>query len=227
MASIITAWVATHTGLPSLQVSGPGVVRAGDRVVAALGTGTHLLSDPLAPIGVPVVYTLGASTATLTRAPLPGRWGSVTDARGRGVASASWQNDGDPEGWDAQATRFPSGAVRWPLVDRPVSGSVRLRVYDPADRPALLALVRRRSPLILCTRGPVAGVDPVRHILVNRISDSRLTPAGLRDITVQFESLPVRSSGLVAPVVTWGEAAALGWRNLSAIGYAQAIAGMP
>lgn len=227
MGSIITAWVAAHTGLPSLRVSGPGVVRAGDRVVATLGAGTHLLSDPLAPIGVPVAYTLDADTATLTRAPLPGRWGSVTDSRGRGVASASWQDDGDPEAWDPDATRYPSGAVRWPLVDRPVSGSARLRVYDPADRPALLAVLRRRSPLILCTRGPVAGVDPVRHVLVTGQSDSRLTPAGMRDVTVRFESLPVPAAGLPAPVVTWGEAAALGWQHLSAIGYARAIAGMP
>lgn len=227
MGSIITAWVATHTGLPSLRVSGPGAVRAGDRVVATLGAGAHLLSDPLAPAGVETIYTLDASTATLTRRAAGRRRAIVTDARGRGTELAELADTGDSTDWDPGATRFPSGAVRYSMHERPIAGSTVLRTMSPAAHRAVLEVVRRRRPLILATGAPVDGLDPVRYVLVRDVASTLLGGGAMQVVTIRWESLPVPSRGLAAPVVTWGEAKALGWQHLSAVGYAQAIAGMP
>ena len=227
MASISKAWVAAHTGLPSLQVSGPGTVRAGDRVVATLGAGTHLLSDPLAAAGAPTLYTLDASTATLTRRAAGRRRAIVTDARGRGTSLAELADTGDPTDWDPGATRYPSGAVRYSMQERPVSGSTVLRTTSPAAHRAVLDVVRRRRPLILAAGAPVDALDPVRYVLVRDVATALLGGGYMQVVTIRWETLPIPASGLVAPVVTWGEAAALGWQHLSAIGYARAIAGMP
>lgn len=227
MASIIAAWVATHTGLPSLHVSGPGIVWAGNRVVAKLGAGTHLFCDPLAPAGTATKYRIGTSTATLTRRPESPAAVLVTDAHGRGLLTGFHDRNDDPVKWDAGATRFPSGAVRFPTTAPPETGETRLVLPNPGDLPALERAVRSRMATIIATPEPIRGLPAVRHVLVTSVARARRGVTGTLALTLTWESLPVPASGLAAPVVTWGEAESLGWQRLSAVGYARAIAGMP
>ncbi len=78
---VLSGWIAAHTGMPSLRVTVPGPVYAGDRLLVNTSRLPALISDPLAPLGVPTVYRQGEHEVTLVR-PDTG-FHMVTDRDGR------------------------------------------------------------------------------------------------------------------------------------------------
>ena len=221
----VIAWVASHTGLPSIYSSTPVRVSVGDRVLAD-GSAPVLLSDALAEPGVPTTYTVGSASYTLTRAVGSRSGGVLTDATGRGVAGLVAVDNDDPVDWKSTITRFSPRSWRWSLTDEPVSGQSQVTLVDPSLESEVWATLRRHSVLVVGPARPTPGV-PMRCVTVDSVSRKRLGVAGMLSFDVSWTEAEGASGS--APVVTWSEWASLGqgWQAKSAVQLAHDIAGMP
>lgn len=223
---VVKAWVAKHTGLPSIYSDVPvRVETVGGRVLAD-GTAPVLVSDALAEPGVPTTYTIGGTLRTLTRATGPAWGGLLTTATGRGVQGLIMANNEDATEWKSTISRFSSRSRRWSLEDNPVTGAALMVLADPTLESHVWDVVRRRSVLVVGPAAPTAGV-PMRCVTVNSVGRKRIGADGTLSFEIQWtEALGVSGT---APVVTWGEYAALGqgWQHYSALDLCRMIAGMP
>lgn len=197
----VTAWVAAHTGLPSIYSDTAVRVSCGDRVLAD-GSGPVLLSDALAAPGVPTTYTVGSETVTLTRASGAAWGGLVTDAKGRGVPCLIMSNNEDPSDWKSTVSRFSSRSRRWSLEDNPVTGAALMVLTDPTLESVVWDVVRRRSVLVIGPAAQTVGV-PMRCVTVDSVGRKRIGADGTLSFEIHWtEALGVSGA---APVVTWGE----------------------
>lgn len=221
----LLGWVATHTGLPSLRVDGPTTVHAGDRTLAVLPTGQHLLSDALAVPGAPTVYRAGSDSVTLERTAEVDPSAVVTDAAGRAMAGLRHFDNSVPVDWRSSVTRFNSRVARWSIQDPPATGVSVVLLTDHELEPEAWRLLKRHGQLIIAQPTPTPGV-PMRIVTVDGVRRELFSPDGW----IRFEISWTELLGVAgaAPVVTWGEWAALGhgWQALSALQVAQAVAGM-
>lgn len=250
-------WVARHTGMPSLRIPttagtwGQVTATSGGRQWVAwrgLGTGADVLvSDPLAPVGQAVTYSLGARSVTLTRATLGGH--AVTDRCGRTVAVVRLTGDDQIAHDPGVSALSTSGGVadRWPLMASPVVVSMEALTVGAATA-AMRSLLTRRARLVVLHDPSVCEVRGcdiplVRDVVVSAASESR-TGAVMRatrawSLTLQDRTgLPeVAAPGGPAggpavpgaPVVSWGEWQALdgGWAHRTYVELCQLVAGMP
>ena len=233
---MITGWIATHTGLPSLRVVAEStkvqVLRDGELWFTVAAGETRLVSDAAAPLGTPVVYAAGAEAVTLTRADT-GRH-MVTDIRGRNQARVRAVGNDD--------TEIPSGVsffdqgrpvARWPLARQYETGEMIVRT-DAVDTAVLRELAHTKSP-VFSLHSPSAceiedcDIPAVRQIVLTSANNQRTgrIDRAVREWNLQWRETDV-SSGL-APVVTWGEYAAAsdGWTHESYEDLCQRIGGMP
>lgn len=217
---VVKAWVAAHTGLPSIYSDTAVRVTCGDRVLAD-GSGPVLLSDALAEPGVATTYTVGSETVTLTRRD-DGHM--LTNARGRGRVSLAWLGDDEDE-WDPRISMFdPSGVrspvSRWSLRPSTPTGTLNARTLaDQTQAMRDLVGADHRGPVIAIhsqreCQVPECDIPPVRMVV---LGEARSQRSARVDVAARSWSLPyravdpreTRSSG-VAPVITWGEWQALG-----------------
>lgn len=221
----VRAWVASHTGLPSIYSDAPVRVTVGDRVLAD-GSGPVLVSDALAEPGVEAIYTVGSATYGLTRAVGSASGALLTDATGRGVPGLIAVGNGDPVSWKSTIARFSPRSWRWSAVDDPASGTSQVMLVDPSREADLWDVLKRHSVLVVGPARPAPGV-PVRCVTVDSVSRTRMGVEGLLSFEVSWTEA-VGASG-ASPVVTWGEWQAYdgGWKNRTALELAHLIAGMP
>ena len=233
---MITGWIATHTGLPSLRVvaetAKAQVLRDGELWFTVAAGETRLVSDAAAPLGTPVTYTAGGETVTLTRADSGKHL--VTDVQGRNQARV--------RAGGADDTEIPSGVAffdhgrpfaRWPLARQYETGEMVVRT-DSEDTHALAELAHVKSPVFslhspsVCEI-PDCDIPSVRQIVLTSANNQR---TGRVDRAVREWDLSWRetdqSKGL-APVVTWGEYAAAsdGWTGESYVDLCRRVGGMP
>lgn len=235
----VTAWVAAHTGLPSIYSDTPVKVTCGDRVLAD-GIGPVLLSDALAAPGVPTTYTVGSQTVELTRRD-DGHM--LTNAHGRGRVSLAWLGDDEDE-WDPRIAMFdPSGVrspvSRWTLRPSTPTGTLRARTLtDQTQAMRDLVGADRRGPVIAVhspreCQVPDCDIPPVRLVVLGASQSQRSARV---DVAARSWSLPYRAVDPretkmpgAAPVVTWGEWHALGegWQDRTMLDLCRLVAGMP
>lgn len=227
----LSGWTATHTGLPSLRVTGPCVVRAGDRVVAVVGDETVIVSDPLAVPGVNS-YTEGTTTIQVSRRD-DGH--VVTDAFGRRVVHTAVLGN-DQDSYDSGIVTFGnSNAVRWPIRRPKITGTLEVRTEgESTERLRELAQARSSMVIIHSPRDcqiPGCDISPVRHVLALGASSQR---DGVVTSARRTWSIPWREQGedaaKPAPVVTWGEYAAASDGKFTDESYeeiCQRVGGMP
>ena len=247
-------WTATHTGLPSLRFPSTAGVRwqvvgrAGGRSwVAGRGVGHGddvILSDPLAPVGVAVVYHAGSESVTLTRASMGSHL--ITDSTGHVVSRVRWVGDDSRTVNVALSSLSTARGVadRWPLVQPPETVTMEC-LTDGADTATLRALAAVHDTIVvvhdqtLC-RIPGCDVKPIRACVVSRASESRARniAAATRSWSLTLEDRPGlvnetspggRIAPFHAPVVTWGEWQALdgGWAHRTYLELCQLVAGLP
>ena len=233
---MITGWIATHTGLPSLRVVAESakvqVLRDGELWFTVAAGEVRLVSDAAAPLGTPVVYTAGAEAVTLTRADT-GRH-MVTDIRGRNQASVRAVGNDDTEMPSGVAFFDPGRSfARWPLARQYETGELVVRT-DLEDTAALAELAHAKSPVFSmhspsACEIPDCDIPPVRQIVLTSARNQRTgrIDRAVREWDLQWRETD-ESSG-VAPVVTWGEYAAAsdGWTGESYGDICRRIAGMP
>jgi hypothetical protein len=214
---VMKAWVASHTGLPSIYSDAPvRVETVGGRVLAD-GSGPVLLSDALAEPGVPTTYTIGGTLRTLTRATGPAWGGLLTTATGRGVPGLIMVNNEDSTEWKSTISRFSARSHRWSLEDNPLTGTALMVLTDPAQEPEMWDVVRRRSVLVIGPAAQTVGV-PMRCVTVDSVGRKRVGADGTLSFEIQWtEALGVSGA---APVVTWGEWGAYGEALLAKWGVA-------
>lgn len=231
-------WVARHTGLPSVRPAGPGQVWAGERLLTvARGAGQDVapVSDPLAPVGVPVTYVQGREQVTLVRsapAGVPLSLGTVTTVTGRTVPGLCWVADGAPASYPTAVEVSAALSVRWPLVSPPVTGSSDLVLLEPQRLDEAVSLLRAHAPVVLLAPASASGLPPVRTVVVTGISSRRLGTGGQTRLKVTWSERPPGApagGGCGAPVVTWGEWQALdhGWARRTYLDLCRVVAGMP
>ena len=222
----ISGWTAAHTGLPSLRVTGPCVVRAGDRVVAVVGDETVIVSDPLAVPGVNS-YTDGETTVVVTRrVGIP--WHAIfTNASGRGVEGLLYVNNSDPVGYSPSVTQFNRRVARWSIEPPPRTGTGVLVLTDPSLEDAVWETCRAREHVVIAPAKETPGV-PLRSVIITGISRSRISASGVLQFEISWSEFEPSSSA--APVVTWGEYAAASDGKFTDESYeeiCQRVAGMP
>lgn len=228
MAVTVTAWTASHTGLPSFRIVTDiaVTVAAGQRKVAALEPGDHLLSDAFADPGATTLYTIGAGSFLVARMSGVPVEAVFTDVRGRGVAGLLYQANADPIDFRPNVVQFNRTVTRWPAEVPPVSGRGVLIMTDPSREPDVWRVCQARSKAIL-SPSHTSPDDPLRTIVVTGVRRSRLKKAGWLEFEVSWTETDAPAT--VAPVVTWGEWAGLGtgWRSKSLVQVARDLAGMP
>lgn len=228
----LKGWIGEVSGLPSLLVDGPATVTAGERVLAVVGPGQHLIADALAAPGVPVTYRAGSDSVSLTR-PVGDWYGvHVAGRDGRSVPGLIYVSNEDPVDWDAHVERV-AGVTRWGQRDKPATGSGVI-ACEPTQERALWATLQAHAPIMLIPAAPTDGVPP-RTVVVTGVSRKRLHDT-LIEVTVKWSEHkgPAVGTGAV-PVTTWGEWAAwgaahpseAGWRAWSALEVAKRVQGMP
>ena len=239
---VVAAWVAKHTGLPSLRFpttagkrwSVPASDAAGRTWTAASGMGTGaeaLFSDALAAPGVPASYTLPTGNAhTLTRAETEWWRGMVSGLDGRTVPDLAWEDAKDSREWSSSVKRFNARVSRWALEDEAVTGSATLTLFDPSRVDVVWAMLRAHAPLVVHPGVPTPLL-PSRAVTVDKVAASRLAD-DVAQFSVSWSELPWDSpmlSGSGAPVVSWGEWQALdgGWAHRTYLELCQLVAGMP
>ena len=238
----LVGWVGTESGLPSLLADGPGNLMAGQRLLARLGDGRHMVADALAAPGERITYRLGSASVELER-PISPEWASVHVADGSGRTPEGMFMDGnqDPISWETTMTRHETGAVRWSLHDKPTTGTYMLTV-PIASEADLWRTLRAREPITVTPLAPTDGVPP-RIVLVDGVSRKRLSD-NLLEVTVTWTEatgaarvsasrVPGGRDGAV-PAVIWGEwaranarAGTPGWRRGTQESIARQIQGMP
>ena len=228
MAVTVTAWTASHTGLPSFRVVTDATVSvtAGERVVTRLDAGDHMFSDAFAEPGVSTPYRIGGSTYPVARTSGLPVDAVFTDVQGRGVAGLLYQANADPIDFRPNVVQFNRAVTRWPVEVPPVSGRGVLIMTDPSREPDVWRVCQARSKAIL-SPSHTSPDDPLRTIVVTGVRRSRLKKAGWLEFEVSWTETDAPAT--VAPVVTWGEWAGLGtgWRSKSLVQVARDLAGMP
>lgn len=241
-------WVAKHTGLPSMRPDTPDVtittadgrdVNRGLRESATIRDWVTAVSDPLAPVGVPVTYRASdGAQATLTRtAPAGCEKGLITGLDGRPIPGLRVHDTEDPRRWTSAASIYDTGAVRWPLRQPYATGSGTMSMWDPTGRDLVEALIRSAQPLLLVDTTGEPGVDPVRMIIIDDERRERHGRPGMLTWDITWTEVPPEDWGRWSggcPVVTWGEwqhygatTGPAGWQAWSADVVRQRIAGMP
>lgn len=232
----LSGWVAKHTGLPSIYVTTPGEVYAGDRLLV-VAEGHTIVSDVLAPAGTSVTYRQGGSSVTLTRAKTSPELATITGLDGQGFTGIYWHNEGDDTEWESTGHRFDSGVTYWPLRKNPRTGSATLVLDNPAERERMWGLLSSNQPLIISTGDAVPGVPPVRAIVVSSVKADRASWDGVARFQVSWTEVPLDSPTLANPdggtgavrVVTWGSWDKLdrSWQPRTYRDLCKLIAGMP
>lgn len=230
----LKGWIGAASGLPSLLVDGPATVTAGDRVLARLGEGHHLVADGLAMPGVEVTYRAGEDEVTLTRP--AGDWYGVHVAGrdGRSAPGLIYVSNEDPLEWSSKASRV-GGVTRWALRDEPETGSGVIACHPDAEAYVWWVL-QGHHPIMLIPAAPTAGVPP-RMVIVTGVSRKRLID-DLIELTVKWTAHEPRTGDSpmgAVPVTTWGEWADYGeahpetpgWQAWSALEVARRVQGMP
>ena len=232
---VLSGWIAAHTGMPSLRVTVPGPVYAGDRLLVNPSRLPALISDPLAPPGVPTVYRQGEHQVTLVR-PDTG-FHMVTDRDGRTpVRIALLGDDATDQGTgvsffdpDTGGPSIPSW--RYGILDS--TGTLEARTAG-ADTRVMLELVRAKCPIIQlhsprACQIPECDIPPVRVILAQsaRYARDGVVSRARREWSIPWTEY--RGETGAAPVVTWGEyeAHSQGWTEDSYEDLCRRIAGMP
>lgn len=256
-------WITTHTRVPAFYASGEGWVSADHHILgsarprwlAEVKAGDAVLvSDPGAPVGVPITYRFGSESVVLTR-PGVAKQGAldyhqmVVTADGELVADVGvlW---GDPRSHETGAvvhtSALGSHIPRYTLGVEPEWGTLQM-VSRKAGTEVLRRMVGARQPLWVI-HNPAAcipeGCDVEGSRLIVPISMSEVL-SERRDVYTRVwdveyqrvpdsigESFPRRIVG--GPVVTWGQwhnwgkkNRPAGWQSWSAIEVARRIAGMP
>lgn len=230
----LKGWIGTTSGLPSLLVDGPATVTAGDRVLARLGEGQHLVADALAAPGVETTYRAGEDEVTLTRP--AGYWYGVYVAGrdGRSAPGLIYVSNEDPLEWSSKVSRV-GGVTRWALRDEPETGSGVI-VCHPDAEAYVWWVLQSHHPIMLIPAAPTAGVPP-RMVVVTGVSRKRLID-DLIELTVKWAAHEPRTGDSpmgAVPVTTWGEwqdygeahPDTPGWQAWSAIEVARRVQGMP
>lgn len=230
----LKGWIGTTSGLPSLLVDGPVTVTAGDRVLARLGEGQHLIADGLAAPGVETTYRAGGGTVSLTRP--TGDWFGVHVAGrdGRSAPGLIYVSNEDPVEWSSKVSRV-GGVTRWALRDEPETGSGVIACHPDAE-PYLWWVLQSHAPIMLIPAAPTAGVPP-RMVIVTGVSRKRLID-DLIELTVKWTAHESRTDSEpqgAVPVTTWGEwqdygeshPETPGWQAWSALEVAKRVQGMP
>lgn len=230
----LKGWIGTTSELPSLLVDGPATVTAGDRVLARLGEGQHLVADALAAPGAETTYRAGEDEVTLTR-PVGDWYGVYVAGRdGRSTPGLIYVSNEDPVEWSSKASRV-GGVTRWALRDEPETGSGVIACH-PDYEPYLWWVLQSHHPIMLIPSAPTAGVPP-RTVIVTGVSRKRLID-DLIELTVKWTAHEPREDGApqgAVPVTTWGEWQDYGeshpdedgWQAWSALEVAQRVQGMP
>lgn len=224
----IVGWVATHTGLPSLHVTGPALVTVGERTLCVVGAGSErLVSDALAVPGVAATYVDGSQSVTLTRRPSPGL-DVVSNIWGRAIPMLRWERDEGKREWNSDVVLYPGGGSRRPEVLPARTGSGRFVLMDPVLEDEAWRVLQSTDSLIIAPGLPVPGLPPLIAVDVQTVARSI---ARWRDGILRLEvswTEAVGQSG-AAEVVTWGEWQAFdhGWKSRTMLDLARLIAGMP
>jgi hypothetical protein len=205
----VTAWVASHTGLPSIYSADPVRVTCGDRVLAD-GSGPVLLSDALAEPGVPTTYTVGDSSVTLTRAAGGRSEGILTMANGRGVQGLIYADNRDTVDLGVEPSRFNARISRWAIEDPPDTGTAVFVLTDLSREDEVVSVLRQHGQVVIGPARPTVGV-PMRMVTVAKPRRTRLSSAAIQ-FEVPWTEFRVTSGQMsgAAPVVTWGEWEAFG-----------------
>lgn len=211
MASFSAAWISSFTGLPSFTVSGAGrLVTSDGREVASSTRSVWRVSDPLAPVGVPVKYSLGGSaTRTLTRAPFGGPGTAlISDVGGRGVVVDFYENIREPLTFRTGGSRYANGRVRSDPRGDVWTGDAKV-VLDTAEKVReLTLLLSAPGRKLIAIDSPAEGVRPVRAVWVTDFDRLRTSTEGAFEFYLMFEYQPDPVGG--GPVATFGEVAATG-----------------
>lgn len=257
----LSGFVHEVTGLPSLRFTVAAGVRGElvgshgqDRWVLWSGVGSGgevVLSDPLAPLGVEVSYSLGGERVRLTRPALGAH--AVSDESGRVVARVVLAGDDSVSHESGVSTlNLASGvADRWLM--RGVPDEVQLVCRTSGDDTAALrALCAYRGSVIVLHDPTVCEVEGCDIPLVRRCvvvsgheRRSERTDVAVREWDVKLSDrsrgvwrggVVVSSSapnakgggGFAAPAVTWGEWQKLdgGWRSRTYLELCKLIGGM-
>ena len=227
-------WIAAHTGLPSLKLVDLGPVYAGDRLLINPSGLPALISDPLAPPGVPIVYRQGEHHVTLVR-PDAG-FHMVTDRDGRtGVRIALLGDDATEQGTGVSFFEPDTGHGDIPQWGRVPSarGTLSCRTAGE-DTARLLSLIRARTPLVSLHSAracqiPECDIPPARGFIAG---SARYARDGVVTQARRVWEIPWTGhvlAGRSVPVVTWGEyeAHSDGWSDESYEDLCRRIAGMP
>ena len=227
-------WIAAHTGLPSLKLVDSGPVYAGDRLLINPTRLPALISDPLAPPGVPITYRQGEHHVTLVR-PDTGVH-MVTDRDGRtGARIALLGDDATEQGAGVAFFEPDTGHGDVPQWGRIPSGRGTLSCRTAGEDTArLLSLIRARTPLVSLHSAracqiPGCDIPPVRGFIAG---SARYARDGVVTQARRVWEIPwteYRGETAAAPVVTWGEyeAHSQGWTEESYEDLCRRIAGMP
>lgn len=200
------SWKVTGRAGEAEWLAGEGTSRGGETV----------FSDPWAPLGVPVTYTLTGG-GTWTGGPVVRTYEgehAVTSLDGRTVAGVVWA-PGDPWSLDPRAAFVDPWGSSLPVpVVGPVAGAgggaVTLKTTGEATR-TLLGLVGANRPLLLLHNAGVCrmsdcDIPPVRLVLLTRVEADR---GGRRDVSERVWDLTYRlvprPHAYLAPVATWGD----------------------
>lgn len=225
-----TAWIATHTALPSIYAPAPARVIAPDGRLLHPGTGRGhvLISDALAAPGIPGRYQVGDTVRTLTR-PAGSAHGAIfTDLSGRGPRSLVQEASGDPLDYRPPVSTV-AGHSRW-STPSPVTGRSVLICPDPTLEDEVWRVATSQAPVILGPAAPVPGV-PLRLVILTDVDRKRFGVAGQSQWRLSWREQPLTPAYQgAAPVLTWGEWAAhspQGWHSTTTLDLARALAGMP
>lgn len=193
------------------------------------------MSDPLAPVGVPVTYVQGSDQVTLERtapAGIPASLGTVTTITGRTVPGLCWVADGASMSYPTAVEVSATLAVRWPLVSPPATGSSDLVLLEPQHLDEAVALLRAHAPVVLLAPATTPALPPASMVVVTGMSSQRFGTGGQTRLKITWTEHPANSSasgGYGAPVVTWGEWQGLdrSWTHRTYLDLCQRVAGMP
>lgn len=204
------AWVSKLTGLPVFYCENPGRLYADGVHVHTFPTGGGLWCDPLAPCGVPVEYHVEIRDypLTVTRSVVESQGRLVlTRLDGRVIPGVWLLDTGDPETWESAVHVAPSGVAVWRRNVKPRQGTLRAITWNPDTIPDLWNIAQAREVLVFATSAPVAGVPPVRTVVVTNTKKTRVTPEGGTEFTLSWTEVPfdrvTRVRDVGAPVVSW------------------------
>ena len=231
----VRAWVSKATGLPTFYVDGAtAVISADGRTITTSSGDAAVVSDVLAPPGVPTIYTAGRERLTLTRRGSTMGEQILTDLTGRGVPGLGAQPVTNLSAWRSDAKVWPSGAARFPNTPPLRTGETQFILRDPAQEERVWGILRGREPVIIGTGAPVPGRQQLMAVVVTDVTPTWMGHVGYQRWNVRWTEYTGFQSGNAASgtrsVVTWGEAQAR-YRTWGSVGSylkcARDITGMP